>query len=1187
MPERSKKNTHPRERDVFLEACDIDDLDARLTFVQDACGDDQYLRSRVEALLKAQAAPSVLQQTAPWLQALTDDDRRLEETVISGAQSSAAVPPTSQRWQPPSVEKLDQLFDAYRIESLLGFGGMGAVFRATQLSLQRPVAIKILPPELSDDPTFAERFRREAQSMAALDHANIVKIHFFGNVDVPDGGALFFIVMEYVDGSDLHKLLRDGPLAPDAAVRIISRVCDALHFAHESGFIHRDIKPANIFVTDDGIVKVGDFGLARLMKSSAGPLENSEAPADLPGDQESRLTMTGFLIGTPIYMAPERLKHAAEDRRGDLYSVGVMLFELVTGTMSRNLDRPITEVIGDPKLQRIICRALHSDPNLRYQHAQELKDDLNNVRRIEARSGWRSLMSARSVVLAATTLSLLLLAAFALPKWWTRDLSDEVSRIADSSEEMKAENQAGDLSNAESAAVNLVPLKTLPDRNALQELLIDSPAGSTLQLDPALSDTKISLLGQPLRFEQSLTLDGSALETPLILYGGGDSRIVEVAKGCTVRLINIVLREGFSNSSGGAVECKGDLQLVDCLLVDNKSAENGGAIVNFGGNVQLQHCIINRNTASGSGGAIWNASGRLAVTWCLLKSNAAEGSGGAIHSAAGKLEINCCDMTDNTASTSGGGVCIENEELRMSNTAVRRNHSGQNGVGISSDGAILTLTNCSIADNRFDKGGDAAIFAANDSSVDMLHCTIAKHPEVSVVVSDRSRLSLESCVVMGADDSEDIVLINRSTIDCQGVNHVGSFSRKVNSGRQPKIAREFFLSPRRHRGEIPVLRPRKTSVAIDAGLLSERTPATDLRGFPRALDGRRNGRKAPDLGAFEYDPVADNPPKKTRTFVVTSTEDGWGRDGTLRQTIERSQSGDVIEFDASLSGSTIHLRTLMLKVNHDLTIDASKLPGGIRISSRIHGGRVLQNRGVCRMINVTIEGYEEYPGNTVDNRDDLTMEDCLITVHGSTDISRTLLSNRGKLLLKRCVLAGNTTDDAGGSLINVEGVAHLENCLITGQKGGAAVRNETGAKLTLVHCTVADNDSQGVLSDLTSELTVASSIIAANRSGLDLQANGSAGLITLGENLIQKFDAATVTGADPISTDPLFGEPDHSGRLPTLPLLPDSPAIDAAAIVSETPDFDLTGGSRIVDGNGDGVAAPDLGAVEYSPPVGK
>ncbi|MCC6881202.1 MAG: protein kinase, partial [Verrucomicrobiales bacterium] len=165
------------------------------------------------------------------------------------------------------------MLDGYRITALLGRGGMGAVYRGVQISLEREVAIKILPPELGGDPEFQARFKREAKSMARLNHPSIVQIYDFGETTA----GYYYLVMEYVEGSDLHRMIREGLIDVTGALNAVSQICEALQYAHEMGFVHRDIKPANIFINRQGMLKVGDFGLAKLVE---GGEEGHQVPAD-------------------------------------------------------------------------------------------------------------------------------------------------------------------------------------------------------------------------------------------------------------------------------------------------------------------------------------------------------------------------------------------------------------------------------------------------------------------------------------------------------------------------------------------------------------------------------------------------------------------------------------------------------------------------------------------------------------------------------------------------------------------------------------------------------------------------------------------------------------------------------------------------------------------------------------------
>src|SRR5208282_2905684 len=197
-----------------------------------------------------------------------------------------APSPASSGFEPPSVEELAAQFPQLEILELIGRGGMGAVYKARQKELGRLVAVKILPPEVSADPTFAERFAREARALALLSHSNIVAVHNFGRTS--DG--LFYFVMEYVDGVNLRQAIQSGGMSPKEALAIVPQICDALQFAHDEGIVHRDIKPENILVDKRGRVKIADFGLAKL-------LQQARTPSDYT------LTRPDLAMGTPAYMA--------------------------------------------------------------------------------------------------------------------------------------------------------------------------------------------------------------------------------------------------------------------------------------------------------------------------------------------------------------------------------------------------------------------------------------------------------------------------------------------------------------------------------------------------------------------------------------------------------------------------------------------------------------------------------------------------------------------------------------------------------------------------------------------------------------------------------------------------------------------------------------------------------------------
>jgi|GEM_PF-5791521 len=279
--------------------------------------------------------------------------------ALAGAAGSGSASAVPGRWEAPPPEEMDALLPGYEVTRLLGRGGMGAVYKGLQTNLERPVAIKILPPEMAAaDPSFEERFRREAKAMAKLDHSNIVTVYDFGRTAA---GHSYF-VMEFVDGMDFHQLIRSGHLDLQGAINAVSQVCDALEYAHGMGFVHRDIKPANIFINQAGILKVGDFGLAKMVGS---------------GEGEALLTQTGIAMGTPIYSAPEQLTGGDVDRRADIYSLGVMFYEMLTGQLPHGrFPAPSQKVPVDTRLDDVVFRAMDVEPEHRYSTAYEMRTDV-------------------------------------------------------------------------------------------------------------------------------------------------------------------------------------------------------------------------------------------------------------------------------------------------------------------------------------------------------------------------------------------------------------------------------------------------------------------------------------------------------------------------------------------------------------------------------------------------------------------------------------------------------------------------------------------------------------------------------------------------------------------------------------------------------------------------------------------
>jgi hypothetical protein len=239
---------------------------------------------------------------------------------------------------------------------------MGAVYKARQPRLDRLVALKILAPDRVQDPAFAERFTREARTLAKMSHPHIVGIHDFGEAE-----GLYFFVMEYVDGASLREVMQTGRLSPPEALELVPQICGALQYAHEAGVVHRDVKPENILLDRSGGVKIADFGLAKLLE-----------PDRANGVS---LTGSGAVMGTPAYMAPEQIEHPLDvDHRADIYAVGVVFYEMLTGELPLGrFDPPSHKVRLDVRLDHVVLRALEKEPTRRYQVAGEVTADLERL----------------------------------------------------------------------------------------------------------------------------------------------------------------------------------------------------------------------------------------------------------------------------------------------------------------------------------------------------------------------------------------------------------------------------------------------------------------------------------------------------------------------------------------------------------------------------------------------------------------------------------------------------------------------------------------------------------------------------------------------------------------------------------------------------------------------------------------
>ncbi|MGH9754096.1 MAG: serine/threonine-protein kinase, partial [Blastocatellia bacterium] len=397
---------------IFQAAVELDTAE-RDVYLAGACRDDLSFRAEVESLITALKQPGGL---------LDIPDHDLAAAGSAGNQANSLTGETLGR---------------YRILELLGRGGMGEVYKARDTTLGRDLAIKVLPSDLSIDQDRLRRFKQEACAASALNHPNIVTIHDFAQVD-----GVHFIAAELVEGQTLRALLKQERMTPASALDTIAQVASALEAAHAAGIIHRDIKPENVMVRSDGLVKVVDFGLAKLiggsgewgMGSGAWGLSKQESFA--PHSPPPSLSMPGIVMGTAPYMSPEQARGLQVDARGDIFSLGIVLYEMIAGrkpfagetaievieSILNAAPAPLRDHLSavPVELERIVGKALRKDPEARYQSIKEFNSDLRIAR------DRRRKATPLIVVACAAFITVI----FAVSFWATRSGSGNTPKLA-------------------------------------------------------------------------------------------------------------------------------------------------------------------------------------------------------------------------------------------------------------------------------------------------------------------------------------------------------------------------------------------------------------------------------------------------------------------------------------------------------------------------------------------------------------------------------------------------------------------------------------------------------------------------------------------------------------------------------------------------------------------------------------
>jgi predicted outer membrane repeat protein len=679
--------------------------------------------------------------------------------------------------------------DRYLLVEKIGEGGMGSVWRSRQSDpVEREVALKLIKPGMDTGSVLA-RFEAERQVLATLDHPNIAKIFDAGTTEK----GLPYYVMELVDGLPVTNYCERNQLSIKERLTLFNHICRAVQHAHRQGVIHRDLKPLNILVADHGEarLKVIDFGIAKTTSSLA---------------EETAITHQGQIIGTPEYMSPEQATGNAEiDGRSDVYSLGALLYELISGSppfsKKRLRDAGLLEVIrtiqeeeppppGNQQphssLDWIALKALSKDPAQRYENPAALSDDIDRhfagkstiARAPGVTARLRKFRRDHPVAAIGSVVAIPLVAAtFLLMSSWRSNSAAQISETP--------------------------TVTTVADSGpgSLRDLIGRASPRSEIVFSPDMAGKTITLSGEPLTIDKYLLVIGNGVT----IDGGGKSRLFNIEKD-KVTLSGLTLTGGNAGEeNGGAILNTGSLTLEKCRFVKNR-ARDGGAIQNKTGWVRVTDCYFSENVAENAGGAVY-LDGIVSVAFrnCTFAQNRAH-RGGAIFSQGASSYTNCtftenrCESADGNTDSTAGGAILAMTSLYLTSTTVVDNHQEEGGGIFFEAGGHAIAYDSIIADNTATSGN------------------IPNHPFPHFHDKGGNLLGIDPMLAPLGD----------------------------------------------YGGPVPTMPPMPGSPAVDFSPDRRDTRdggvTKDARGRKRPIDGNGDGEAKPDAGAVEFDPSTDIKP---------------------------------------------------------------------------------------------------------------------------------------------------------------------------------------------------------------------------------------------------------------------------------------------------------------------------------------